>query len=232
MGSFLFPEPVRDGARGSEREYIPMRRMALRPVVGHELRFTKRWFLNRNLPTFRELIYPLWSGKSMLYLEVGVYEGMSLIWMMQYVLTHPDSRAIGVDPWLMSTKLDGAHMEAVRERAFHNLLPWRDRCELVRGNSSEVLRKMLRRQGWLGVRRDSVDLCMIDGDHHGLLVLDDARLCLQLVKPGGWIVFDDVENDRKKREHVKQGLEMFLKESGDRVKQLWKHRYMEAFEKL
>lgn len=210
-----------------------MRQMGLNSVEGHEFQFTMNWFLNRNLSTFRELIFPAWSGKPLLYLEIGIYEGMSLVWMMQHVLTHPDSRAVGVDSWLMSTKLDESHMEAVRERAFHNLSPWRDRCELVRGNSSEVLRKMLkRRRGWLGAGRNSVDLCMVDGDHHELLVLDDARLCFRLAKPGGWIVFDDVENDKRKEGHVRQGLDTFLKESGDGMKLLWKHRYMEAYEKL
>jgi len=208
------------------------RLMPIKLVGGHKFQFTTRWFLNRNLPTFRELILPVWSGKPMLYLEIGVYEGMSLTWMMQYVLTHPDSRAIGVDPWLMSVKMDEDYMEIVRKRAFHNLLPWQDKCKLIRGNSSEVLRKMLKRKGWLGVKRNAIDLCIVDGDHHELLVLDDARLSFHLVKPGGWIVFDDVENDKKKGEHVKQGLETFLKEFGNSVKLLWKHRYMEAYEKI
>jgi len=209
-----------------------MRQMDLKSVEDHAFQFTVRWFLCRNLPTFRELIFPVWAGKPVIYLEIGVYEGMSLAWMMQYVLAHPDSRAVGIDPWLMSTKLDEVHMEAVRERAFHNLIPWQNKCKLVRGCSSEVLRKMLCRRGWFGIRRNSVDICMVDGDHHELLVLDDARLCFQLVKPGGWLLFDDVENDKKKKEHVRQGLDTFLREFGDRVKLIWKHRYMEAYEKL
>jgi len=59
-----------------------------------------------------------------------------------------------------------------------------------------------------------------------------AKDCLKLVRPGGWLLFDDVENDKEKKDHVKQGLEMFLKRNKDSVKQVFKHRYMEGYEKL
>lgn len=197
----------------------------------HAFTFTRRWFLMRNLPTFREFIFPQWAGKPLFYLELGVFEGMSLLWMLQRILTHPDSRAVGIDPWLITTKLDAEQMEEVRQRAFHNL-SFYPQCQLIRGNSAEVLRRMVRRGGYAGVAHNTVDLCMIDGDHNALTVLDDARLCLKLVKSGGWLLFDDVENDREKQNHVKHGLQSFLNEHGGEVRFLWKHRYMEAYEKV
>ena len=198
----------------------------------HDFQFTKNWFRNRNLGTFRKYVQPEWAGKPITYLELGVFEGMSLVWMMQHVLTNDNSRAVACDPHLMTGKLSGELMEEVRQRAIYNIQPYCDRCTLISGNSAEVLRKMLRKQhGFEGINKNSVDLCMIDGNHNSLAVLDDIQLCLQVVKPGGWLLFDDVENDKEKQDHVKQGLAMFLDGNPEKLELLWKYKYMEAYRK-
>jgi hypothetical protein len=223
-----------------------VREMGIEKVEGHEFQFTRNWFLNRNLPTFRKWVHPEWAGNPCTYLELGVFEGMSMVWMLQHVLTHSDCWAVGVDPWLMTRKLDEDVMEEVMTRACHNTKPWiyigyddgtdfkanpdGCACQLIRGNSAEVLRRMTGKRGCAGITKESVDLCMIDGNHNGPAVLDDARQCLKLMKKGGWLLFDDVENDKKKEHHVLEGLDWFKKESGDKIRFLWKHRYMEAYE--
>ena len=201
--------------------------------IQHSFQLTKRWFATRNLTTFKTYILPEWKDKSCHYLELGVFEGYSLCWMLQKVLLHPDSRAVGIDPHLITAKIDGPAMEAVMLRARHNIIPWKDRCQLIRGNSAEVLRKMLRsRSGWMGVKAKSVDLALVDGNHNALAVLDDLRLVIRLVRKGGWIVLDDVENDQKKNDHVKQGLAMFLDERGQDLELVFKHRYIETYKVL
>jgi predicted O-methyltransferase YrrM len=121
--------------------------------------------------------------------------------------------------------------------AQHNVMPWlgvddlsSSKCQLIRGNSAEVLRKMNDQGGWNGVGKQSLDLCMIDGNHNSSAVLDDARQVLPLMKVGGWILFDDVENNQDKKMHVAEGLRWWLKEAGDSVKPAWKNRFMECFE--
>ena len=210
-----------------------VRPMSIKPVEDHKFQFTAKWFLNTNLPTFRVYIYPVWKDKPISYVEIGVYEGMSLVWMMQYVLTHPESYAVGIDPWSMSIKFDEEYMDAVRLRAHHNLVPWRDRCSLVRGNSNDVIGKALAlRQGFSRLKRNSIDLYFIDGDHHELTTTVDGELGLRLVRPGGWIIFDQINTPRKKIGFAKDGLKLFLKRNGQRVKMIWRNRYMEAYEKL
>jgi len=194
--------------------------------------FTQKWFLGRNRRTFCSYVLPQWAGKPITYLEIGVFEGMSMVWIMQQILTHPDSRAVGIDPWLQTRKLGETAMDDVRKRALHNIEPYQDRCQLIRANSGEVLSRMLWKRGAYGITKNSVDLCMVDGDHRALGMLADAKLCLCLVKPGGWLLFDDVENDHEKADHVKHGLAMFLAEHGKEVKQVFKHKYMEGYEKI
>ena len=101
------------------------RLMDIQPIEDHKFQFTRNWFRNRNMQTFREYVHLQWTGRPMVYLELGVFEGMSLVWMLQYVLDHPDSRAVGVDPWLMTRKLDENTMTEVMVRAYRNLHPWK-----------------------------------------------------------------------------------------------------------
>jgi hypothetical protein len=197
----------------------------------HDFQYSKRWFLSRNHASFCKYIYPKWAGKPIFYLEIGVFEGLSMVWMMQHVLTHPDSKAVGVDPWLMTCKPDTYDMDKIRKKAFHNTSPWKDRCKLVRANSVELLLSAYKPNIFHGVQRNSLDLCMIDGDHTAPGAWNDARLVKPLLKRGGWMLFDDVENDLKKRFHVKDGIKLFLKNHGKGMKLVWKHRYMECYEK-
>ena len=103
---------------------------------------------------------------------------------------------------------------------------------LIRGNSAEILRRMVGRHGFAGIKPGTVDLCMVDGNHNALAVLDDLRLVHQLVKTGGWILCDDWNNDRLKVDHVKEGVEMWLKEVGEGVRTEWQHKYMICFSKV
>ena len=196
----------------------------------HDFQFTHNWFLNRNLSTFREFVLPEWADKPITYLEIGVFEGQSMVWMLQRVLTHPDARAVGVDPWLMTRKLDDDVMYDVWRRALHNQEPYQQ-CGLWRANSAEFLRRCLGKGGFAGISKNSLDLCMIDGDHNECAVLDDARNVLQLLRPGGWMLFDDVENRVTKQGHVKHGVTAFLEEHSSDVELIWKDNFMECYKK-
>lgn len=206
------------------------RKMDIQSIPNHKFQFTRNWFRNRNKNTFLEFVLPYWKDREANVLEIGVFEGMCMVWMLQYL--HPSNQYWGIDPWLETAKLDDEVMEQVRLRAYHNTSPYGARCKLYRANSNEALRRAGRRHGFYGIKKETLDLCIIDGDHTELAVLADARQCLPLVKPGGHILFDDVEAQIKKRHQVKDGLRMFLDESGDAVKSIWKHHYMECFEKL
>jgi len=91
---------------------------------------------------------------------------------------------------------------------------------------------MKRRSGLAGIGKGSVDICMIDGVHDSGAVWDDALSVLCLLKPGGWMLFDDVENRIEKQHHVKKGLSMFLAEKGSELALVAKHNYMAIYRKL
>jgi predicted O-methyltransferase YrrM len=191
--------------------------------------FTKPWFIrSKDIFNFEEYIYPRFVEKPILYLEVGVFEGMSMCWMFQNVLTHPKSRAVGIDPWLMMARIGGEEeMEKTYQRARTNLKEWSDRCTLVRATSDMALKMMISRsRGIVGVKKKSVDLCFIDGSHTPLQVLDDAMSVYQLMKNGGMMLFDDVDGVPNQ---VEEGLRMFIREVKKGVSLLWKNHTMECY---
>lgn len=190
--------------------------------------FTRKWFRNRNLADFRDHVHPRWHGKQMTYLEIGCFEGMSMVWMLQHVLTHPRSRCVGIDPWLMTRKLGPAFMKDVHNRCIKNTSPWGDRRVLIQGCSDEVLPMM--QSGYAGISKASVDVCMIDGNHYAHAVLQDARNVLPLMKPGGWMIFDDVRNDSSKANHVSQGIDMWEKLDSPEVDNVWEGKYATCYE--
>jgi len=135
--------------------------------------FSDDWF-NRNAPLFARYLGDL-RDQPCRVLEIGSYEGRSLVWLIENVVTHPDSRIDSVDvrehPRLRNNLAATGAPEKV---AFHL------------GKSADVLRTL---------PVDSYDFAYIDGCHWAVETLEDAVLSFRLVKAGGIIAFDDYQWD-------------------------------------
>jgi predicted O-methyltransferase YrrM len=108
------------------------------------------------------------------YLEVGVFEGRSVIWMLENVLTHPSARVTAVDLF----------PEDLQERFLANLRTsgFLDKTRTIKGLSQFILRKL---------EPNSFDIIYLDGGHTADMVLTDAVLSWELLKTGGLMIFDD-----------------------------------------
>lgn len=191
----------------------------------HNFTFTRRWFIHRNMTTWSTFLLPRFGGgRRVAMLQIGVFEGMDLVWCCQNLLTHPASKVLAIDPWDPTTKLDSTYMQGVEDRARANLKPWAAKVELVKAYSQEFLVNT--------PPNTRFDLAVIDGDHNAVPVFQDAALTLALMKPGGLMVFDDVRNRIPKKDHVEEGVRRFLEIFGDRVKLAWRHRFCDAYEVL
>jgi len=200
---------------------------------GLDMKFTRRWFVHRNMTTFSTFLPPQYDGTTPVrMIQIGVFEGMDLVWQLQNTLKHPGSFAVGIDPWAETNKLDTNFMSEVEQRARKNIRPWSGKVKLIKGYSQDVLEKALRMELLEAVPTGYWDLVVIDGDHNQLPVLQDAVLAFRLLKPGGWMLFDDVRNRVDKRRHVAAGLRDFFVDYGSRIKRVWSHRFCECYEKL
>lgn len=163
-------------------------------------------------------------------IQIGVFEGMDLVWCLQNILTHPRSRVIAIDPWAPTTKLDKEYMEGVEARARHNLMApqYAEKVSIIKGFSQDILKEMVLNP----LHRETFDLIVIDGDHNARPVYEDAVNSFELARPNGWLIFDDVRNRVDKKDHVQDGIKMFLETHGTRVKYEWSHRYVDCYSKI
>lgn len=125
-----------------------------------------------------QLIFEPYLGlPSLRYLEVGTFEGRSLHWFLDFVLTDSNARAIVIDRFQRA---------ATQARYEHNLALRHDRSKVTTlyGNSSSL---------WWDLPDDYYDLIYIDGGHWAGQVLIDAVMAWRKLAPEGILLFDDYE---------------------------------------
>jgi SAM-dependent methyltransferase len=107
-------------------------------------------------------------------LEVGSFEGRSALWFLENILTHPTDSITCVDIWV------GPYEKLFDDNVRAYSQP--DKVIKIKSRSDEALRKL---------KPNSFDFIYVDGSHIAKDVLMDAILAWDLLKPGGYIIFDD-----------------------------------------
>jgi hypothetical protein len=137
--------------------------------------FAEDWF-TPYIPLWEETLAHLKGKPNVNYLEIGVYQGRSLIWMLENILTDPSSQASAVDIF------DGTYYKIFLENL--EMGGFAEKVTIIKGYSQLELRKL---------PLDSFDVIYIDGSHVASDVLIDAALSWDLLKVGGVMIFDDYE---------------------------------------
>lgn len=137
--------------------------------------FTNNWF-TRSQSCF-ELINATDSfpSKPTSLLEIGVWEGQSTTWFIDNILTHDESRMVSID------------MQP-QESFYHNvsMTSGYKKHQLIIDRSHLALPTLYGRL---------FDIVYVDGSHFPDDVLRDAILSFELLRVGGYIVFDDYQNN-------------------------------------
>jgi predicted O-methyltransferase YrrM len=148
--------------------------------------YTYDWF-TYNATEWPVVLAPFAGVPGLNFLEVGSFEGRSACWLLQNILTHPDSRLTCIDLFLDSLGGDDPMMPRVSTPnstfdANIAAISAGDRVIKLRGSSEAMLRPL---------PPDHYDFIYIDGSHNAPYVLSDAVLCWYLLKIGGLLCFDD-----------------------------------------
>jgi predicted O-methyltransferase YrrM len=127
-------------------------------------------------------------------IEIGTYEGRAACWLLENILTGPDSQLVCIDPHSYQ------HSDAVAGERFSSLKPekvfaaWQanlaeyvaaGRCRLIPDASIRALLQLICSQ------QPQWDLVYIDGSHLARCCLEDSVLAWQLLRPGGIVIWDD-----------------------------------------
>lgn len=152
-----------------------------------EYKFTANWFLN-NINSWEYHLGEFKHKPNLNFLEIGVYEGRSTIWLLENVLTDPTSKITCIDLF------DGRIEENNMENDPNLNLDYENYFDY---NVSSFMNKVIKHKGWSSsiLRKYSeeptFDFAYIDGGHTAYGTLIDAVLIHPLIKPGGMIIFDD-----------------------------------------
>lgn len=135
--------------------------------------FSYDWF-SQNIPIWSELLGHFKGKPNIHYLEIGVFEGRSLIWMLENILTHSNAKATGID--IFPQNLKQRCLTNLKKSGFVN------KVTLITGKSQSELKRL---------PPASFDIIYIDGSHVADDVETDAVLGWLLLKNEGVMIFDD-----------------------------------------
>ena len=139
----------------------------------HTYNFSVEYFA-ANADNWRSYLKDYKGKPGVQYLEVGVFEGSSFVWMMENILTDPSARATAIDPFF------GNEGEVFRKNLVSS--GHQDKVTVIEGFSYNELPKLT---------ANSFDIIYVDADHRAKNVYVDAALSWGLLKPGGTLIFDD-----------------------------------------
>lgn len=143
-------------------------------TVGMEL--SSYWFLT-HIPVWSWIFRPK-SSEVLRILEIGSWEGLSVRFLSKLF---PLAQITAVDTWLGSDE-NREVPRNLEQRFKRNTAEIRQRLTPFKGRSSEYF------CGYVG---EHFDLIYVDGSHDSRDVLMDGLAGWRILRPGGYMVFDD-----------------------------------------
>lgn len=169
--------------------------------------FTSDWF-STNIPHWQAHID---STKPMDILELGVFEGRSVVWMLENLNV---KSLVAVDWWDKAWLEKQGHFDT--EKNFdHNV---KDYANVTKAKTTTY--SFLRRNKKL------FDLVYIDGAHAGKSVLTDAVMSHYFLRKGGYLAFDDYSQstDPNRIDRARGAIDAFLRQFSDEY-HIWHKSY-------
>jgi SAM-dependent methyltransferase len=156
-------------------------------------------------------------------MEIGAYHGANVCSLFKTFATHPKSEVHCVDPW----KDYDDYPEYKGKQSSNYSLFLQNISKLPPEEVQKIyIHRMLSHKIDAHFVDETFDIIYIDGCHETLYVLQDAMIALKKLVPGGYLIFDDVQDPK-----VLQGLQMFLNVSQHLIEPEVKSRFCQAYVK-
>jgi hypothetical protein len=178
------------------------------PFYKKEYRFNEKSkdYFTQHIPVWEKALQAYKGRPDVRYLEVGIFEGQSALWMLENVLTDPTARLTGLDPFSdpVYERIERSMNQTYKEVFYSNLRASGSeyKAQIIEGYSQVELRKL---------PLEYFDIVYIDGSHFSPDVLEDAIQSWRLLKEGGVLILDDYGLDVGMR----RALETFFAFFGD-----------------
>jgi len=150
-----------------------------------EYQYTKDWFAWAP-KVWEQLVPHLPARKN--FLEIGSFEGRSAVWITQHMM-EDGGEIYCIDTWEGGDEHTPEDMAGTEERFKHNI-------DLIMDNFVDrkvlpIKSKSVEGLAGLLAHKKQFDFIYIDGSHLAKDVLTDACMAWPLLKPKGFMVFDD-----------------------------------------
>jgi predicted O-methyltransferase YrrM len=163
------------------------------------------WFMHGAVNLFSKYLEEL-KGKEIHCLQIGAYTGDATEWLLENILTHPNSTLTDVDTW------EGS------DESIHKEFDWKD-VETVYTerhqkhiDSGRLIKKKMTSNSFFEENTNMYDFVYIDGDHTAIATLKDGINGIASLKLGGIVAFDDYtwESGKGPANNPKPGIDGIL----------------------
>jgi predicted O-methyltransferase YrrM len=174
--------------------------------------FTNTWHNGRRY-LWKPLLADYYNRSNVKYLEIGTYEGNSLVWMFENILTDINSSAHVIDTFEGSVEHTELEIRDVKKRFDKNTTLYKNKLTTHVGYSFNELVKLCSDLKF----RNYFDLIYIDASHQAHDVLSDAVLSFSLLKVNGIMIFDDYDL-KTEPNNTELGVNCFLGAFSNKIK--------------
>jgi predicted O-methyltransferase YrrM len=179
--------------------------------------FTTDWF-SINISKWSEVLADLKDKPDINGLEIGVFQGRSVCWLLDNIFTHSSAKLDAVDTF--NGNIEHLDMKEVKTELTNlyatfvaNTAEYGDKLTAYKMPSQRFLTCFS--------QQNLYDFIYIDGDHHSWACLEDMVLSWPKLKVGGIMIIDDYgggTKDTPKYELVRHGVNSFINAYESRYK--------------
>lgn len=191
-------------------------------INNHEKQFLPEGFQGHvfNMSYKWEKVIPV-INRPYKIMEIGAYHGANACSLVKTFAKHPASEIHCLDPWMdYSEYIEYKGKQGLNYSLFLN--------NISKLSPSDVSKIYIHRMSSAHLdskfKDETFDIIYIDGNHSTFFVLQDALLSLKKLVPGGFLIFDDLQD-----KEVVDGLNMFLSVSKEHLMKDIKVENCQAF---
>ena len=141
------------------------------------------WFVETDaIKTFSDNLLQ-YAGQKIDFLQIGAFTGDASLWLLENILTHPQSTLTDVDIWKGDPGLEGFDWETAYVEYKRKTSSYPGKLHSFQMMSDQFFKQNVK----------EYDMIYIDGDHGARAVLRDAVNAFDCLKEGGLLIFDDYE---------------------------------------
>jgi len=172
-------------------------------------------FFSANIPIWDKWFKEIITCSPIDILEIGSWQGGSSLWLLDNVVGPRKGRLTCVDTWEGSSehaKWITNLPKKIGDIFDHNiaLCDAKRHCRKIVGRSQDVLRN---------ISKEKFDFIYIDGAHEARYVIEDAVLAYGLLKPKGFLLFDDYDFvfDEAPQRNTRIAVDAFISIYGEEI---------------